>query len=129
MGNELTKEINIHKHAKEFDLSKHELTEIPKEIKNCKGLMKLDLSQNKIGDIPPQLRKGNCLIQHDSIVKLTQLQQIDLSNNVFNHLPPDLCKMKSITHLLISHNRLFYSPMTPMVSKAAFDRLIKDCSA
>jgi Leucine-rich repeat (LRR) protein len=55
MGSQISKEISYHKDAKEFDLSKHGLKEIPAEIKKCRQLEKLDLSENEISDIPADL--------------------------------------------------------------------------
>jgi Leucine-rich repeat (LRR) protein len=120
MGNELSNEFNSKKKLAEVDFSKRNLKTIPPEIKNLKHAVKIDFSHNEISDIPPEISKFKQIMKFLYIFitgKLIGLKSLNLTHNVFYHFPPDLCKMPNLTHVFMGQNRLFYSPITPLIGE------------
>jgi Leucine-rich repeat (LRR) protein len=105
MGNRITKQIRQARDKEELDLARWQpgLKVVPPHIKGCKRLLRLILTDNQLADLPIELGL------------LDSLESLDFSKNNFNHFPTSL--PKSIKEVKASHNRLFYSPITPKIGE------------
>ena len=106
MGNPLSKELREARNKDELDLSKWKkgpLKQVPPTIKLCKKLLRLYLHNNQLIDLPKELGF------------LDSLESLDFSNNNVNQFPLNL--PNSLKIIKGSHNRLFYSLVTPKIGE------------
>lgn len=107
MGNEISKKVASYKHSSDVDLSRAGIKVLTPDFKklgmNC---VTLNLSYNNLMEIPVGL-----------LVKFSKLRALDISHNGINQFPLEL--PKTIESINASHNRLFYSPITPSIADLA----------